>query len=84
MLHRTARPICSFLGSAALVMAAIILSVAGFEIASASELRMTPIVKAVEGARDSVVNIRGEKTLAAVAGQAPGAETGLPPTAAPP
>ncbi len=32
---------------------------------AASELRMTPIVKAVQAARPSVVNIRGEKTLAA-------------------
>lgn len=35
--------------------------------ASASELRQTPIVKAVERVRPSVVNIRGEKTLAAAA-----------------
>jgi serine protease Do len=35
-----------------------------FQSASASELRMTAIVKAVQGARSSVVNIRGEKTIA--------------------
>jgi len=33
--------------------------------AVASELRMTPIVRAVQGARLSVVNIRGEKTIVA-------------------
>ena len=35
--------------------------------ASASELRETPIVKAVQQVRPSVVNIRGEKTVAATA-----------------
>jgi serine protease Do len=35
----------------------------------ASDLRETPIVKAVQHARGSVVNIRGEKTVAAPAGQ---------------
>lgn len=35
----------------------------------ASDLRETPIVKAVQRARGSVVNIRGEKTVAAPAGQ---------------
>ena len=35
----------------------------------ASELRKTPIVKAVQRARGAVVNIRGEKTIAAPAGQ---------------
>jgi serine protease Do len=59
-----------------LVLAAIILSIAWFEIAAASELRMTPIVKAVDGARNSVVNIRGEKTIAATPGQTQGAEAG--------
>jgi serine protease Do len=33
--------------------------------AAGSQLRMTPIVKAVQEARPSVVNIRGEKTVAA-------------------
>ncbi len=41
----------------------------------ASELRETPIVKAVQRVRASVVNIRGEKTVTAPAGQAAGAET---------
>ena len=40
----------------------------------ASELRETAIVKAVQRVRASVVNIRGEKTVTAPAGQAPGAE----------
>ncbi len=56
--------------------AAIILSAAWFQIASASDLRKSPIVKAVEGARESVVNIRGEKTVAATSGQTQGTETG--------
>ncbi len=41
----------------------------------ASELRETPIVKAVQRVRGSVVNIRGEKTVTAPAGQAPGSDT---------
>ena len=42
--------------------------------AAGSELRMSPIVKAVERARASVVNIRGEKTLAPTGVQAAAAE----------
>jgi serine protease Do len=42
----------------------------------ASELRLTPIVKAVQAARGSVVNIRGEKTVTAVPGQTPGPDVG--------
>ena len=43
--------------------------------AAASELRETPIVKAVQRVRASVVNIRGEKTVAVPrAGQAAGAD----------
>lgn len=34
--------------------------------AHASELRMTPIVKAVQSAKESIVNIHGHKTVAAV------------------
>ena len=41
----------------------------------ASELRETPIVKAVQRVRAAVVNIRGEKTVATPAGQT-GADTG--------
>ena len=41
----------------------------------ASELRETPIVKAVQRVRAAVVNIRGEKTVAAPAGQAAGTDT---------
>jgi serine protease Do len=41
---------------------------------AASELRETPIVKAVLHVRASVVNIRGEKTIAVSAAQAAGAE----------
>jgi serine protease Do len=36
---------------------------------NASELRQTPIVKAVQRVRNAVVNIRGEKTIATPAGQ---------------
>ena len=39
--------------------------------AGASELRETPIVKAIQRVRAAVVNIRGEKTVAVPAGQAP-------------
>jgi len=42
----------------------------------ASELRETPIVKAVQRVRPSVVNIRGEKTVAAAAGQSSAADAG--------
>ncbi len=41
---------------------------------TASELRQTPIVKAVQRARGAVVNIRGEKTVVAPAAQ-PGSES---------
>lgn len=40
----------------------------------ASEQRESPIVKAVQRVRASVVNIRGEKTIATPAGQAPGSD----------
>jgi serine protease Do len=40
------------------------------QFAAGSELRNNPIVKAVQNVRASVVNIRGEKTLAPVSGQA--------------
>jgi serine protease Do len=47
----------------------------GSDCADASAMRMTPIVKAVEQARPSVVNIRGEKMLdAKAAGQAMAAD----------
>lgn len=45
-------------------------------VASASSLRRTPIVEAVQRARPSVVNIRGEKTLDATAAQPEQATTG--------
>ena len=43
--------------------------------AAASELRETPIVKAVQRVRASVVNIRGEKTVAAAGRRRPPAPT---------
>jgi serine protease Do len=42
---------------------------------AASELRETPIVKAVQRVRGAVVNIHGEKTVAAPAGQAAGSDS---------
>jgi serine protease Do len=44
--------------------------------AAASELRETPIVKAVQRARGAVVNIRGEKTVAIPAGQTAATDAG--------
>lgn len=44
-------------------------------IATASELRETPIVKAVQRVRAAVVNIRGEKTVAAPPGQTSGGDS---------
>ena len=44
--------------------------------AAASELRETPVVKAVQRARGAIVNIRGEKTVAASASQAAGSDGG--------
>lgn len=76
MPHRTARPIWLFRRSAQLGMAAIILSILWSQLAGGSELRLSPIVKAAQAARESVVNIRGEKTIAAAPGQTPGADAG--------
>jgi serine protease Do len=55
---------------------ALLLCTVSIGIANASELRLSPIVKAVRGARESVVNIRGEKTLAPASDQASGADSG--------
>ena len=44
--------------------------------AAASELRETPVVKAVQRARAAIVNIRGEKTVAAWPGQAVAGDAG--------
>jgi len=54
------------LRTAAAVLATLgcLLEVAPSGSSRASELRMTPIVKAVQGARPSVVNIHGEKVVA--------------------
>ena len=43
---------------------------------TASELRETPIVKAVQRVRGSVVNIRGEKTIGTPAGQTAAPDAG--------
>ncbi len=53
--------ICSWI--VCLGITAVWSSPAGIAPARGSELRQTPIVKAVQRARGSVVNIRGEKTL---------------------
>jgi serine protease Do len=54
---RSVWPVC-------LALACCLLSLSG---AAGSELRETPIVKAVQRARGAVVNIRGEKTVAVAA-----------------
>ncbi len=51
-----------------LVLAAVVAS--GKAAVAASESRKTPIVRAVERVRDSVVNIKGEKTVPAAGSQA--------------
>jgi serine protease Do len=62
MLSRTAYSTSAFNGSRCLLALPLIV-VAGLASAAGSELRMSPIVKAVQTARPSVVNIRGEKML---------------------
>ena len=74
MLYRTARPRWSSCRCTTLGMAAIVLSIFNLQPAACSELRMSPIVKAVQAARESVVNIRGEKTVAAASNQASGTD----------
>jgi serine protease Do len=74
MSNRTARPTW-FCRPRVKLGLAVVFSIIWLPIAVASELRMSPIVKAVQSARESVVNIRGEKTIpAAAAGQTPGAD----------
>jgi len=53
-----------------------LLAVALWSASSGSELRQTPIVKAVQRARDAVVNIRGEKTVTTTVAQAGGVDAG--------
>jgi serine protease Do len=70
MPSRTAFPTSVFSGWCCL-LALLFSLLEGLNCTAASGLRMGPIVKAVQQARPSVVNIRGEKTLdAAAAGQA--------------
>lgn len=57
-----------------IALAALAIAVGPVGAASASELRYSPIVKAVERVRPAVVNIRGEKTLSAGAGQISGVD----------
>jgi serine protease Do len=75
MPHPQARSRCLFRTFARLGMALIICAV-WLQIGDASELRLSPIVKAVQSARDSVVNIRGEKTVAPSGDQATGTDAG--------
>ena len=74
MANRPARPTwpsnCTAWRSLMPLVFCLLLTTSAF----GSELRETPIVKAVLRVRASVVNIRGEKTVAAPAGQAPGAD----------
>jgi serine protease Do len=58
----------------ALAAAAPVLLLVSLPAARASELRFTPIVKAVQAAAPSVVNIRGEKTIPIGAEQVAGVE----------
>lgn len=53
-----------------LMVLAAVVAPAGKTSLAASESRKTPIVKAVERVRDSVVNIKGEKTVPAAGNQA--------------
>ncbi len=65
MTDRLARPVRRLalqIGALCVICCLSILSTAG---ADGSELRNTPIVKAIQRARGAVVNIRGEKTIVA-------------------
>lgn len=76
MPDRTPRPtsLCGWIASLGLVSLACSLSLSAPS--GGSELRRTPIVKAVERARPSVVNIRGEKTVTAADSQSGRVESG--------
>ncbi|HYW79349.1 MAG TPA: trypsin-like peptidase domain-containing protein, partial [Thermoguttaceae bacterium] len=73
MQHRTARPQSFCRRITGLGLAALICCFATSSTGWGSELRHTPIVRAVQAAQPSVVNIRGEKTLSAMDSQ-PGQE----------
>jgi serine protease Do len=75
MLELSARPTSKHPRLALLCAGLVFLTITFQErFATCSELRSTPIVKAVQNVRDSVVSIRGEKSLSAVASQAAGAD----------
>jgi serine protease Do len=76
MPHRTARQKCIFRHVALYGAAITVLSGLLLQFATASELRLSPIVKVVQSARDSVINIRGEKTVAPAPGQSTQADAG--------
>ncbi|MEN6451645.1 MAG: trypsin-like peptidase domain-containing protein [Thermoguttaceae bacterium] len=71
----TRRPLSSRLRSR-VVACGFILCAFSCALAAASELRETPIVKAVQRARGAVVNIRGEKVVAAPTGSTSAPDTG--------
>jgi serine protease Do len=72
MSDQPARPFLAICRLAWLGLAGWVLCLPLTTEAAVSELRETPIVKAVQRARASVVNIRGEKTVAAQVGQTAG------------
>jgi serine protease Do len=75
MHDSTARPTSNLFRLVLLGLAALYLTLfARAPFAAGSELRKNPIVRAVQNVRASVVNIRGEKTLAPAATQASGGD----------
>jgi len=75
MSHRTARLPYPYRRATLVFLAATIFAVP-LAVAHGSELRQTPIVKAVQQARPAVVNIHGEKTLQPANRQVGHAEVG--------
>lgn len=65
MVNRTAAIRRWLPASLSMCVAVVLSQVLSADACFASELRQSPVVKAVQAARPSIVNIRGEKTLAA-------------------
>ena len=77
MIDRLARNIAVRVVTNAIAAAALLSCIAApGRFSVASELRQTAIVKAIQAARPAIVNIRGEKVVAAVAGQPTSGEAG--------
>jgi serine protease Do len=74
MLDQPARPTRPTRWAAFLGLAALAFALQAAAPSRGSELRQTPIVKAVQRVRPSVVNIRGEKTVASAASQTGGVD----------